>query len=633
MFDSVRNSKRIVQFILFLLILPFALWGIDSYVRNVGPGTDVASVAGSKITVIEFQRALRDQQDRMRKTLGGELDQSALDTDEIRTAVLDGLVSRTLLARRAADLHLSVGDAQLQQMISAIPDFQTGGSFSIPLYDAFVRSQGLTRDGFEARMRQQIAMQQIAQAVTDTAVVSDAEIGRWLSLQQEERVVSEAVVRVEQFLAEAKPDDKAIKAYYDANAKLFEVPEQVKAEYVLLDQAALGGDVTVKAEEVRGYYENNRGRYKQPEERHARHILVAVDADASEDKLAAAKKKATDLATQLRADPDKFPEIAKKVSEDPGSAANGGDLGVFSRGAMVPAFENVAFSLKKGEISDPVRSDFGFHVIQVTDILAERGKDFAEVRSEIEQELRKQAAGRKFSEAAEAFNNLVYEQSESLKPAAERFGLTVRTTDWISKGKPGAGEFANEKLIKALFGEDAIKNRRNTPAIEVAPGKLLSARILEHKPVAVQALEAVKEDVVRRLANEEASRRAQQSGAAALDHLVKGEQGTVSFTGQRTLRRTVAEGVPPDVLRTIFRTSGKKLPAFVGGKTGDGGYAIYKILEVRTPPAPTDRVVFDTLRSQLARVSGQRDMTAYLAALRSDYAVKINQAAVLAKER
>lgn len=633
MFDSVRNSKLLVKGILLLLILPFALWGVDSYVRGVGPGAEVAKVGSSKITPGEFQQALREQQDRLRSALGPEFKPALLDAPEAREAVLDALINQRLLALHAIDEKLTVGDDQLRDYIFNVPAFQVDGKFSVERYDQFLRAQGLSREGLDSRLRQQLSWQQIGAGVSATAIVSNTEVQRWLALQQEERTISAAVIRPEAYMSESKPAAEAVKAYYDANSAAFETPERVKAEYLVFDQTSLMGKVKVSADDIRGHFENNRGRYQQPEERRASHILVLADRDAAPEKVAAAKAKIDDIASQLRRNPGDFARLAKQSSEDPGSAANGGDLGFFPRGAMLKEFEDAAFALKENQLSDVVRSDFGFHLIKVTGIKPAQGKQFEDVREEIEADLRRQAAGREFAKMAESFSNTVYEQADSLKPAAESFGLTIRSSDWLLKGVPGAAEFANERLMKLLFSDDAIKNHRNTEAIEVAPGRLVSARVVEHKPAGKKAFDAVKVDIEALMTRQEAVKRAVAAGTAALAKLSKGEAQDLVFAAPKVLRRSGDDGLATGVLRDAFKLDAKALPGYVGGELKGGGYTIYKVIESKQAAAPADKASIAALRGQFAQAIGERDLGAYLTALRDRYAVVVNRSALEIKER
>ncbi|MCX7178901.1 MAG: peptidylprolyl isomerase, partial [Proteobacteria bacterium] len=282
----------------------------------------------------------------------------------------------------------------------------------------------------------------------------------------------------------------------------------------------------------------------------------------------------------MKKSPNDFAKLAKQHSQDPGSAEKGGDLDWFGRGMMVKPFEEAVFSLKENEISSVVRSDFGFHIIKLSGIKAERAKPLQEVRGEIAEELKRQGAAKKYAELAEAFSNTVYEQSDSLKPAAEKFKLTLQQSPWISKGATLPGPLGNAKLNAALFSDDAIKNKRNTEAVEVTAKNLVAARIVEHKPASLQPLEAVKGEIEKRLVREEALKLAQKSGEAYLAKLKQGEQPDLAWGAVHSISRVSAPGIAPEAVRSIFSSDVAKLPAYAGVQLSNGGYALYRTMRI-----------------------------------------------------
>ncbi|MBI3523268.1 MAG: SurA N-terminal domain-containing protein [Betaproteobacteria bacterium] len=639
MFDFVRKHPKAMQLILALITLPFVFSGVASYVRNETSGSDVASVDGSKITQQELQQALRDQQERMRQQLGQDIPAAMLDSPEVRRAVLDTLISRRVLALDAAKLHLVIDDAQLGAIIQAEPAFQENGKFSRQRYDAFVASQNTSQAEFERRLRQDLTLQQSMSAVREGSFVSPAASDRWVAALQEDREVSEVVYKPEQFTAQVKLPADAVKTYYEANRKLFETPEEVRPEYLVLSQDALAAQVTVSDEEVKNRYQAQLDHYKQGEERRASHILLLAGKDATPAQVKAAQAKAEEILAQLKKSPDDFAKLAKQYSQDPGSAEKGGDLDWFGRGTMVKPFEDAAFSLKENQISGIVRSDFGFHIIKLTGIKAERVKPLQDVRAEIVDELKRQAAAKKYAELAESFSNTVYEQSDSLKPAADKFKLTLQQGPWVTKGAntiaTAAAPFNNPKLNAALFSDDAITNKRNTEAIEIAPNTLVAARVVEHKLAALQALDAVKAEIEKRLVREEALKLARQAGEAALAGLLKGGKTDLAWSAERGVTRVSAPGLTPAAARAIFASDVARLPAYAGvALPGDGGYAVYRITQVKPYVAGSaDDSRAKTLREQYARIAASEDFAAWLAALRANYPVEINKTALESKER
>ncbi|MFA7268891.1 MAG: SurA N-terminal domain-containing protein [Sterolibacterium sp.] len=634
MFDYVRNNRRIVQVFLALITLPFAFWGVESYVRNAGAGNDVASVGGSRISQQELQQALRDQQDRMRQQLGRDVPASVLDNPEMRRAVLDNLVNQRVMVLHAAKARLVVADAQLGATIQSIPAFQEDGKFSRQRYDAYVASQNMSQAEFEQRLRQDISLQRALSAVRDGTVVARAASDRFISALQEEREVSELLLKPEQFVAQVKISAEAVKAYYDANPKIFETPEQLRAEYLTLSQDALLSQISVSDEEINTWYQNQAARYKQNEERRASHILLLAGKDMPAAEAKAAQAKADDILQQVKKSPNDFAKLAKQYSQDPGSAEKGGDLGWFGRGMMVKPFEDAVYSLKENEVSSVVRSDFGFHIIKLAAIKAERVKPLQEVRAEISDDLKRQNAAKKYAELAEAFSNTVYEQSDSLKPAAEKFKLTLQQGPWIGKNATVPGLFGNPKLIAALFSDDAIKNKRNTEAVEVMPKTLVAARVLEYKPAAMQSLDAVKADIEKRLVREEALKQAQKAGEAYLAKLNQGEPLALAWGAAHSISRLSAPGLTPEAVRAVFGSNAAKLPAYIGVVLPNGGYALYRTVRTKAFVAGSeDTANTKKLREQYANILADEDFSAWLGALRLRYPVDINKAALESKDR
>lgn len=637
MFDAVRNNKKIVQVFLVLITLPFAFWGVDSYVRSAGAGGDLASVGDSKITTQQFQQAWRDQQDRMRQSLGPSFKPETMDTPEARLAVLNSLVDQRLLLLEASKGRLGASDDLLREIISRIPSLQENGLFSMARYEEALRGQGTSQAQFEAQLRQDLILQQLVGAVADTGIVSNTSAEAMLRIQSEERQVAELRIAPEQFADQVKIDAETIKKYYDDNQKQFEVTEQAKAEYVVLSLDSLLSQITVSDAEVKAWYESHKDRYQQAEERRASHILIMANADASSADKAKARSKAEEALKEVQKSPAKFSDLAKQYSQDPGSAEKGGDLGFFGRGMMVKAFEDTVFSQKEGEISALVQSEFGFHIIKLTGIKAGKQRTVEETRPEIEGELKRQAAARKFAEAAEAFTNMVYEQSDSLQPAVEKFKLKAQQSNWLPR-KPNPqilaalGPLGNEKVLASLFSEDSLKNKRNTEVVEIAPNTLLAARVLEYKPAAVKPFDTVKTEIEVRLKAQEAASLARKAGEAKLAELQKGSTEKTGWALVKTVSRLEGRQVQPAALQAIFKADVEKLPAYVGVEMSGGNYMLYKIMKV-SQPEKIDENKRKVLQRDYSSMAAQEDFAAYLAGLRMRYKIDINKAALETKDR
>jgi peptidyl-prolyl cis-trans isomerase D len=630
MFDLVRNNKKFIQIVLAIIILPFALWGVDSYVSS-GRSDDVAKVGDTSITVADFQQALREQQDRLRPQLGGNPDQLALlDSPELRRGVLQELVNQRLLLLFANDSRLQVGDDLLVNFITSVPSLQEDGKFSRERYEALVAAQGMSVEMFEHRVRQDLMMQQAMLATANGAFSGRMAADRWLAAQLEEREIREHVLRADAFAADSKPDDAAVKRYYDENRARFERPEQVRVEYLVLSQNKLTENARIGDADIKAWYEANEARYKQPEQRQASHILFRADKGAPEAEIKAAQTRAEELLARVQANPADFAKLAKQHSEDPGSAEKGGDLGYFGRGTMVKPFEDAVFSLKEGELSGVVRSDFGFHLIKLTGVRSEQARPLDEVRNEIAAELKSQTGSKQFAEAAEGFSNTVYEQADTLKPAAEKYGLVVENSDWLTKGGSAVAPFANPKLLQAIFSEDAVKHRRNTEAIDTGSNTLVSARVIEHKPATVEPLESVAGAIRQLLAMEAAMAQAITTGQSQLQKLQATEKIDLPWGKARSVSRMHTPELSAEAKAAIFAAPAGALPAYAGAKV-PGGYGLYRIDKITAydEKAGADALARgQALLKHYGEITAQEELVGWLAALRQRYPVTINNASL-----
>jgi peptidyl-prolyl cis-trans isomerase D len=617
MFELIQKRKRLAQVVLVLLVIPFAFFGLESYTRSIGGKDDVATVNGAAISQREFAEELRRQQDRLRAAFGQGIDVEALDTNEARHALVDALVSQRVVLDAALRARLTVSDEQLRATIAAVPAFQgEGGAFSRSNYEALLRAQNMTPAMFEARLRQDMATAQLSEAVAGSAIVPRTVSARLAALQDARREVQEALVAAEPLRPQVQVSEAQIKAYYDAHPEEFKVPQRVRAEYLVLSAEALAGGAPVPESELKAAYEARAAQYRVPEQRRASHILVK------------SQEEATKLAAELRSSPARFAELARKHSQDPGSAEKGGDLGFFGRGMMVPAFEEAAFRLTPGEVGAPVQSEFGWHVIRVTGVQPAQVKPFAEVRDELARELARAAGARRFAESAEAFSNTVYEQSDSLKPAAERFKLPLLASGWVSRAPtPEAGVLAHPKMLAALFSDDALRARRNTDAIEVAPNVLVAARVLEHQPETQKALEAVRAQIEQQLRAEEAARLARLAGEDKLAALRKGGDAGLAWGAPKAVSRRSPQGVPSAALRAIMAADPGKLPAYAGAARGAEGYMLYRVNKA-LEPEPRPEAQRSAEYERIAQLAGARELEAYVASLRGRADVEIHGASL-----
>lgn len=636
MFDFVATHKKLILIVLLVLIIPpFALFGIDSYFTGRDVGQVVARVGDYAVTQDEFTRALRDQQEGIRRMTKGKVDPATLDTPELRKATLEVLVQRRLMLDRAVRSGVTIPDARLKSMIGEMPGFRdASGKFSFQRYQEFLRSEGMTPVMFEQRLRQGLAIQAYSSGYGATSFTPRSVVEQVARLTDQQREVSQFAVEIDRYLGQVKPDPGAAKVYYDSNPEEFRIPEQVRVEYVTLSVDGLAKQVQVDPAEVKKYYEATRGRFGAEESRQVSHILITADSAAGAEAKQKAREKAEEIYRQLQKKPAGFAEVAKKVSQDPGSASQGGSLGSISRGTMkdTPEFEAAAFKLKPGEISPPVETRHGYHIIQVTAVQAARTKPFEEVRSQLEEDLKKQMAARRFSELADPFNNVVYEQAESLKPAADLVKAAPQTSGWVTRSHAAEPLLNNPKLLSAVFSSDAIKNRRNTEAVEAAPGTLVAARVVEHKPAAMQPFEEVRAALERKLALREAGRIASTEGRRLLGELKQGKNVAIAWSPPQSVTRADGKGLADPVRRQAFRMDATKLPAYAGVETLQGTYFLVRVSKVLQPEKiPPERV--EELTDELRQVLAQETLAAYVASLKQKTDVRINKEMLEKKDR
>ncbi|WP_312553318.1 SurA N-terminal domain-containing protein [Massilia sp.] len=630
MFDFVRNNKRVMYGVLALLIVPsFIFVGVDSYQNRGDSAAGVAEVDGRSITQQEWDDAQRRQIDQARQQLGPQFDQKMFDTPEAKREVLENLVAERAVNAAIARNHLTVSDQAIFKAINEIQGFRKpDGSFDMDQYKAALAAQGMTPEMFDARMRRDMAIQQLAGSIQATAFAPRSVASRVSDINDQEREVQELLFPIAAYLPQVKLTDEMVKAYYDKNAQLFQIPEQVKAEYVVLDQAAVESQVSVSDAEVEQFYKANEKRFVTPEQRTASHILITKTQGAKPAEEAAAKAKAEAVLAEVRKNPADFAAIAKAQSQDPGSAGQGGDLGVVEKGLFAKPVEDAIYSLKEGEVSGIVASEFGYHIIKVTAVTPSQQKPLEAAKAEIADELKKTKLSKKYSELAESFNDIVYEQSDSLKPAADKLGLQIQTVDGLGR-KPnpalGAAPYNNDKFLAALYSADSIKNKRNTEAVEAAPAVLISGRVVEFKPATKRPLAEVEAAIRQRVTQEEALRLAREAGEAKLK-AAKAAGDAAGFGEVKVLSRTKEPVINTAAALAVFKADVTKLPAYVGVEVPNVGYGVYRIGKV-SQPAQVDQARRSQEAQQINGLVGQAELYNFVEAVKAKAKAKIHAAA------
>ncbi|GGX01959.1 SurA N-terminal domain-containing protein [Undibacterium macrobrachii] len=633
MFEYIRTHKRIMQGVLLVIIFPsFAFFGIESFTQR-DVRTNVATVAGQAISQQEFDQALSNQLDRLKQAYGPEFDAQMLNTPEARQNVLDDLIARKALTAEAVKSKLTVSDQVLQQTILETPGLKKeDNSFDGERYKSLLAMQGMTPVMYEASLRQDMTMQQLIGAVQNTAISSKTIANRIALISEQEREVQALNFNAKDFAASIKITDEMLRAYYDKNAKQFEIPELVNAEYVVLSNDVLAEHIVVADAEVKAHYDQNMKNYSTDELRRASHILLNLKKDASADETKNVKAKAEALLAQVRKDPSQFAKLAKENSQDPGSAERGGDLDFFARGAMVKAFDETAFKLKEGEISGLVQTDFGIHIIQLTAIKPAAVKPLEEVKAQLISDIKKQKATKAYAEAAETFTNTVDEQADSLQAVADKLKLKIEKVSNLNRqpipGMPATMVANNPKFLSAIFSDDALKKKNNIEAIEIAPNTLVSGRVVEYKPASKRPFDDVKTLIQAKVLEVEALALAKKNGEAKLAAL-KSADSANHFSEVKTVSRLKKADLSNDALLAIMKADVSKLPTFVGVDVPGVGYSVYRIAKVAAgTPDPARRA---SEAQQLENAAAQQDIYSFVEALKKKAKVEINKTALNAK--
>ena len=624
MFESIRNHKKYLMGFLMILIIPsFVLFGIEGYSRFNEGGERVAQVAGKDITQQEWDAWHQRYADDLLAS-SPNLDRSLLDTEAVRYNSLRRLVDERLLALASQKDRLLTSDARLARQLQQDPVVASlrkpDGTLDMSQYRQLLSTQGMTPEMFESGLRAELSRRQVLQGVRASGFVSPSVSKAMGDAYFERREIQWLRLSPRDFESRVQVSDADVAEFYNANKNMFQSTEQADVEYLELDLDAVARSITLAEADLKAYYEQNQARLAGGEQRRASHILLTVASGASADDKAQVKAKAQALREQLRATPAKFAELARAESQDPGSARNGGDLDYFARGAMVKSFEDAAFALDKGQISDVVESEFGFHIIQVTDIKSPPKRSFESMRAELEPELKKQQAQRKFAEFAEQFSNLVYEQPDSLAPAADKLKLKVVSVKGLTReGQPGV--LSNAKLLDALFASESVQKKRNTEAVEVGANQLVAARVAQYAPAATQPLESVAAQVRARLVAERAAALAKADGEAKLAAW-RAQPGDARLPASITVSRDQSEGLPLKVLTAVLSADLAAGPAWLGLDEGASGFVIAKVIKSVPRQAPAPEMARQEA-NELAELWSGAETAAYMAYLKAKYKADI----------
>ena len=624
MLEFIRKLTQgwIAKVILVLVTVPFLLFGIDSYLRQAGETAAIAKVDGSEISVQEYANAVQNFRNKLQSE--GQKDLSMLEKPEVKQSILDRLITTRLLNNEIKNANFKLSNEQLSKYIVSLPEFQDKGQFSQDVYDKLLMQNHLTPSQFENRMRGDLLTQQVRDGLAGLVYLPQSLGEHALKVEHQQREVTVAEIKAADFISQVKIDPAEVKAYYEKHKESFKVPEQVKLEFVMLSANTLIPQMQVSEDESKKFYAENGTKFQGDEQRHVSHILISFGTNPTPQSKEEARKKAEQVLAEVKKSPGKFAELAKKYSQDTGSAAKGGELDPFHHdGTMVKPFEDAAFAMKPNEISGLVESSFGYHIIKLLDVSGQ-AQGYEELKPQIRAELMYQKAISKFTEQAENFSNTVYEQSGSLKPAADAFGLQVQKSDWLSRAD-GSKFFKNDKLMNMVFTDEVLIDKSNE-AVEVSNNTLVSARVVDYKPSAPRSFDEVKAGIEELLKLEQASKLASEKGTAALSSLKSGkEAGGVDWIPPVTLDRKNAQGLTDLTMSQVFKIDTAKLPAYAGVQDPQKGFLLIKVNKVNdmlAADAETKKSAEMDLRIALAT----EYVNAYVKSLRDKTKVTVNQA-------
>lgn len=620
MFEAIRRNQRVLQFLLLLLIFPaFAFFGISGYNTFFISEDSVAKVGKLSISSQEFENARQGQLANMRRMFGDQLDPAVFDNPQAREEILDRLVNDRLLASEAQDKGIVVPDTAVRNAIQNSPEFKDdNGKFSLEKYNTLIAGAGMSSSQYENRIRGSLALGAIPQSVQNTGFIPRTVSRQLVKLQQQKRKFRSRTFKAEDFHKQVEVDTAKARAFYDANKKRFESTESAKVEYLVLSGTELAKAAAVTDEELTKYYQDHKSKYVNVERRETSHILLNMPAESTEDQKKVARDKAKSLLEKLRAGAD-FAALAKTESQDPGSADKGGDLGFIDRQSVVAPFADAAFALKEGEISDVVESEFGLHIIKLNKIQPEAGMPFDKAKAQVETEVRAAKGREAFLAAASGFNDTVYEQPDSLAPTAEKLKLKVQIIETLNRfgapDLPPDSPLRDRKVLRELFSERSIKEKTNIEAVETGDNVLVSARILEHRPAALQPFEKVEAEAIAHVRAKEAGELAKKAGEAELEKL-KGGAPVSGFEEEKSITRN-EPGQLPNALQALFAALPNDLPKFIGVDLEAGGYMIQQLLEVVDASDTEIDQALDGLAAQSAPAEGQLALESLIGALKA----------------
>ncbi len=629
MLQKIRDRAQgwFAYAIVILISIPFALWGIQEY---VGGGSDpvVAKVGEVEITQRSMESSLNNYRNNLRQQFGGKIPEFFND-DMLRQQVLNEMIQDALLSQQVNNLNIRAGDEMVRQQIRSMEVFQRDGVFDKDEYERVMRSQGRNINAFTENLRMSLGTGLLTNAISTSAFVTDAEIDALIRRKNQQRVVSWLMIDADSDKGKVEVSDSDIESYYNENKQNFRRPERVKLEYVELNHAALSADISVDEEQLKANYEERKDEFRSPETRTTRHILIKVGGDVSDDD---AKAGAQKLLDEIKAGAD-FAELAKEHSDDKGSGSNGGDLGVVERGMMVKPFEDAAFALQQDQLSELVRSRFGYHIIQVTKVEGGDLQSFDEVKQQLADEFKKREADAFFGEKYEQLAELSYADSGTLQTTADAIGVKVQESDWVPR-TGASGKFANEKIIQAAFGDDVLNSGRNSDVLELEDDNYMVVRVANHEEETAKPLHEVSAGIRSILEKKQTTELTQKRADEIMKLLTQegGSMGDIAadeslkLVQDKTVKRSGNQEIDPLIVSKAFTLARpvEGSSSYNKIELASGSFAVIAVSSVIDgDPAALAKQERDSERQSMQAARGQSSLAGYIKQLRADSSVKV----------
>jgi len=619
-----RSSGWFAWVIAALIIIPMTFWGVQEY-ANTSANPSVIEIGDQKVSLGDFQAQFSNQQQRLRQSMGEQVNNDYLSSDGFKQNVFQQLLNRTLIEQVAADQNYRIGDKQLADFIKQSELFQTEGKFDQSAYERYVASSQYSKERYESALRADQRLAQVTAGYEESALVLPDDIRSLLELQTEKRSFEIVTLKQEDYVADIQIEESEIAEYYDNNQQSFLEEEKVTVQYLELNIEDIAATITIDEDELRVIYENNAESYISEEKRDTRHILLSTTSGEDAD---AQLAKAQNLVKELKAGAD-FSELAKANSQDTGTAANGGSLGLVETGQMVPEFETATFSLEEGAISDPIKTQFGYHIIQVSKIQIPEQQSFEEVKFDLQQEEKDRMAEEQLLEKADELRNLAFEQSDNLEGIAETLNLTVKTSDTFDRNN-GTGIAVSAAVRSVAFSDEILVDNINSEPIEINDGQYVVIRKDSYQASAPKPLTTVAEQIKQTLTGQKAAQAAELAGDELLEQ-AKTNWQTVLDSGKEISSHVVSlidqeRVVAPDVLQkisTMHLEDGQAAIDSVIGRNGDFNLVRLLSIEAGDVNSVSEQVKART-RQILAQRNGQSLMRTYVDGLNESLKPVIN---------